>query len=106
MALLLYCFSCDMLGDVLDVKPERGDLFHLGYYRVIFCLCSLLRCGIGAQNINGKVVNVVHGCLPGTFFQHRLDEGALGSVGPHAPSMRVGRRGSPAHAADGGCGVF
>jgi len=37
MASLLYCFSCDMLGDVLDVKPERGDLFHLGYYRVIFC---------------------------------------------------------------------
>ncbi len=24
MALLLYGFSCDMLGDVLDVKPERG----------------------------------------------------------------------------------
>ncbi len=22
-------------GDVLDVKPERGDLFHSGYYRVV-----------------------------------------------------------------------
>jgi hypothetical protein len=37
MALLLYGFSCGLLGDVLNVKPEMGDLFHLGYYRVIFC---------------------------------------------------------------------
>jgi hypothetical protein len=25
-----------MLGDVLDDKPERGDLFHLDYYTASF----------------------------------------------------------------------
>ncbi len=77
----------------LGLLPRRFSVF-VAYFAV------------GLALKNGKVVNVVHGHLPGTFFQHRLDEGALKSVGPHAPSMRVGRRGSPAQAADGGRGVF
>ncbi len=102
MALLLYGFSCDMLGDAplmlaldfpLGLLPRRFSVF-VAYFAV------------GLALKNGKVVNVVHGHLPGIFFQHRLDEGALESVGPHAPSMRVGRRGSQAQAADGGRGVF
>jgi len=77
----------------------------LGYYQSHFSV-SVAYFAMGLALKNGKVVNVVHGHLPGIFFQHRLDEGALETVGPHAPSMRVGRRGSPAHAADGGRGVF
>ena len=102
MVLLLYGFSCGLLGGVplmfavdfpLGLLPRRFSVF-VAYFAV------------GLALKNGKVVNVVHGHLPGAFFQHRLDEGALESVGPHAPSMRVGRRGSPAQAADGGRGVF
>lgn len=77
----------------LGLLPRRFSVF-VAYFAV------------GLALKNGKVVNVVHGHLPGAFFQHRLDEGTLETVGPHAPSMRVGRRGSPAQAADGGRGVF
>jgi hypothetical protein len=89
MALLLYGFSCGLLG---GVPLMFLWIFHLGYYHVIFLyFCSLFRCGIGSQN--GKVVNVVHGHLPGALFQLRLD-GGLEYVGHLAPSMRVGGRGS------------
>jgi hypothetical protein len=83
MVLLLYGFSCDVLGDVLDVKPERGVFSTWAITASFSVLCSLLRCGVSAQN--GKVVNVVHGHLPGIFFQHRLDGGGSGPWGPMPP---------------------
>jgi hypothetical protein len=48
---------------------------------------------VGLALKNGKVVNVVHGHLPGALFQLWLD-GGLEYVGHRAPSMRVGGRGS------------
>jgi hypothetical protein len=32
---MLYGFSCGLLGDVLDVKAEKGDLFHMDYHHVV-----------------------------------------------------------------------
>ncbi len=99
--MLLYGLCCGLLGSALmfaldfslGLLPRSFSVF-VAYFAVRLAL------------ENGKVVNVFNGHLPGTFFQHRLDEGAIESVGPHAPYMRVGRRGSPAQATDGGRGSF